>query len=167
MYRALDVANYVINRYNENNISITNLKLQKVLYYIQAAFLVERGPGCFKDEIMCWRHGPVIQSVYNKFSKYGSEIIPRQEQKSQMVFDEGKWKFESRLINKNDIDIKDRNLIDKVADGLASYEPWYLVDRTHEEDPWKNLEYYNVEITQESIRRYFENHPERMYGDFN
>ena len=66
MYAAVDIANYVVNYVKDHGEHISNLKLQKILYYIQAAFLCEKGKGCFSDPIMCWRHGPVVQSVYNK-----------------------------------------------------------------------------------------------------
>ena len=76
MYTAMEIAVHVINYVKGQNGHISNLKLQKILYYIQAAFLCERGEVCFDEKILCWRHGPVVQSVYNKFSIYGGEEIP-------------------------------------------------------------------------------------------
>ena len=40
MNRILDVARYIINYSNEKNYGISNLKLQKLLYFVQAFFLV-------------------------------------------------------------------------------------------------------------------------------
>ena len=49
MYNVLDVAIYVINYAYDAGCgeSMSNLKLQKILYYIQAAFLVEKNRECF------------------------------------------------------------------------------------------------------------------------
>ena len=51
MYNVLDVAIYVINYAHDADCgeSMSNLKLQKILYYIQAAFLVEKNRECFKE----------------------------------------------------------------------------------------------------------------------
>ena len=39
MYNALDVSRYIINYSNDKNYGISNLKLQKILYFVQAYFL--------------------------------------------------------------------------------------------------------------------------------
>lgn len=167
MYKAVDIANYVINYIKEHNEHVSNLKLQKLLYYIQAAFLCERNERCFGDAILCWRHGPVIQSVYNKYSQYGSGEIPRQEKEHRLVFKDGRLQVVNRTIDEEKISEPDKALIRSVLDGLMEYSAWYLVDRTHEEEPWKELDYYNEEITPKSIQNYFINHRERVYGEFN
>ena len=47
MYKAMDIAQYVVNYSIEKDNPVSNLKLQKLLYYIQDAFLVEKGEPCF------------------------------------------------------------------------------------------------------------------------
>ena len=41
-YRVLDVCRHVINYSNKHDYGISNLKLQKVLYFIQAYFLITK-----------------------------------------------------------------------------------------------------------------------------
>lgn len=166
MYTAMEIAVHVINYVKGQNGHISNLKLQKILYYIQAAFLCERGEVCFDEKILCWRHGPVVQSVYNKFSIYGGEEIPEQRTEKKIVFKNGRFVLEERPVDGGAIRDGDRELIDRVVDGLKDYDPWYLVDKTHEEAPWKNLGTYNTEITPQAIEQYFVNHRERVYGHF-
>lgn len=48
MYSVLDVARYVVARSNRAG-TISNLKLQKVLYFIQAEFLVVQNMPCFAE----------------------------------------------------------------------------------------------------------------------
>ena len=69
MYKAISVAKYIINYSNSIDSPISNLKLQKLLYYVQAAFLVEEGKKCFCDEIVAWAFGPVVPDVYTNILK--------------------------------------------------------------------------------------------------
>lgn len=57
MYSVLDVARYVVARSNRAG-AISNLKLQKVLYFIQAEFLVVQNMPCFAEQIEAWDFGP-------------------------------------------------------------------------------------------------------------
>ena len=74
-YRAIDIAKIIVNDAIDIGHPITNLKLQKLLYYVQAAFLVEYNTPCFDDDIVAWKYGPVVERVYNDFRIYGSNII--------------------------------------------------------------------------------------------
>ena len=75
MYKALDIAKWLINEAVQYNITITPMKLQKLLYYAQAYALGMSGEPLFNDEIQAWKHGPVIPVVYNAYSKYGRAPI--------------------------------------------------------------------------------------------
>ena len=59
----LDVSRYIINYCNENYYLISNLKLQKILYFVQAFFLEAKNEECFREEIEAWDFGPVIPEV--------------------------------------------------------------------------------------------------------
>ena len=54
---------------------ISNLKLQKLLYYAQGMHLALYDAPLFGDEIVAWRHGPVVESVYQKYKTNGSNAI--------------------------------------------------------------------------------------------
>lgn len=51
MYNVLDVCRYVINYSNDKDYDISNLKLQKLLYFIQAYFLINKNETCFNETI--------------------------------------------------------------------------------------------------------------------
>lgn len=55
---------------NLENIMMTNLKLQNVLYYVQTKSLIETGKPVFEDDFEAWRGGPVIRDVYREFMRY-------------------------------------------------------------------------------------------------
>ena len=72
--RALDIANYLIDT-QYDNITYSNLSLNKLLYFAQMYALKEYNTPLYPDEIKAWRYGPVIESVYSAFKLYGSCAI--------------------------------------------------------------------------------------------
>ncbi len=55
--------------------TISNLKLQKLLYYAQGIFLAINDEPLFEEPILAWAHGPVVESVYHEYKAYGSSGI--------------------------------------------------------------------------------------------
>lgn len=168
MYSALDVARYVINYSNKKGNDITNLKLQKILYYIQAGFLIETGERCFSDPILSWQHGPVVRNVYNVYRKNTSLPIPEQTVYDAIDVKDGRLVSVKKVFSEEEYQEEDRELFNRIIDGLAGLDAWRLVEKTHEEDPWKQVKNYNEEITTESIREFFSSpeHRGRIYGKF-
>lgn len=163
-YRAIDIANYVVNYTIDIDQPISNLTLQKILYYIQAAFLVRRGRPAFNDKILKWRYGPIVKSVYDEYKIYVDKLIcERSEKIEDLYYKEDEWGFyfvdyePSKIINK-----KDLRIIEKVCLAKIKYDPFELVRKTHEEDPWIFTS-DNNEIRQECIRKYFIINKERIY----
>ena len=143
---AIDVAENIIKIYNEKvdrlvkeyNIVpeyITNLKLQKLLYYVQAISLQVFEKIAFKEKIIAWSYGPVVNEVYQKYKENHSNEIKIEEKVK---------KLSSGL----------EKLINEVIDSYGSMEANKLIDFTHEEEPWKNTE-INKEIKTDIIKDYF------------
>ena len=142
MYRALSVARYIIERCHLQNRTISNLKLQKILYFVQAEFLVSRNQPCFIEEIEAWDFGPVVPEVYQEYKIFGSANIP--------VF--------RKTLGGVSIARCDQTLINEVVDECAKYSASALVDITHHQTPWieaYNRVGYNNVISKESIKAYF------------
>ncbi len=142
MYNVLDIAQYIIRRCNEQNQPISNLRLQKILYFVQAEFLVSKGEPCFNERIEAWAFGPVVPEVYHRYKGYGAASIPFVTT-SPFI----------RLLCE-----EDQNLIDRVIDETSKYSVTTLVDITHNQTPWINAYRlgFNCPITNESIKSFFE-----------
>ncbi len=140
-YRALDVAKYVVNYVNNEGKPITHLQIQKILYYIQAQFLVEKSKPLFLEPIEAWRHGPVVSSVYSYYRRYTNMAIFSKEQPS-VTFTTNEQK-----------------IMNKVIDKYKEVNGWDLVNKTHQESPWKDVyrngQGMNCEIPLYSIKKYF------------
>ena len=137
-YNALEVAKYVINHEHGKGREISNLRLQKLLYFVQAKVLVETGEPCFDDEIEAWDFGPVVPAVYYAYKIFGSWDIVID---TSVPF----------------IDKSVSALIDSIVDSCKDYPTFQLVDITHKQSTWKDarLKVKNSIITKDSISGYF------------
>ena len=70
-----NVANNFIKRSKEENISITPLKLQKLVYFLYMSYLVKTGDKLFTERFETWKYGPVLPSLYSEFMAYGQKPI--------------------------------------------------------------------------------------------
>ena len=141
MYDALDVAAYIVHYCKQKKWPISNLKLQKILYFVQAQFLVARGEPCFYNGIEAWDFGPVVPEVYHEYKIFGSSNIIQPNNK---IF--------SRNISEDD-----RNLIEIVVSECNDFSASQLIEITHNQSPWVEAyqEHMNNIITNEAIQQYF------------
>eukprot|EP00826_Nyctotherus_ovalis_P042107 TRINITY_DN4299_c0_g1_i16.p2 TRINITY_DN4299_c0_g1~~TRINITY_DN4299_c0_g1_i16.p2 ORF type:complete len:120 (+),score=6.22 TRINITY_DN4299_c0_g1_i16:161-520(+) len=76
-YKAKDIANWFL-AYNQSKIvdngadEITNLKMQKLLYYAQGTYLALKDEKLFDEDLVAWTHGPVVKEIYYDFCQYKS-----------------------------------------------------------------------------------------------
>ena len=116
MYTAEEIAKFVITFCNSIGRPISNLHLQKILYYLQVHF-AKRGQQLFIDELYAWQYGPVVPNVYFLFSGYGATKIRN-----------------SYVTNiQSDIAREIENIVRRLID----ISPCELVNMTHKENgPW-------------------------------
>lgn len=110
MYTATEIARYVINKCTIDGHPISNLQLQKILYYIQKQFLCN-GMIAFSDEIEAWQFGPVVPQVYRQYCGFGSMPI----RMKYLVY----------------ISEEYRKIIDSIVEKKRSLNPWDMVEDTH------------------------------------
>ncbi len=138
--KVLNLAEYIIRHAEGQGTFVTNLKLQKTLYYLQGYSLKKFEEAAFDDDILNWQYGPVAPTAYFAYSSYGADPLESNE---------------SVQIEKMRKDQK--NLFDKVIDVCLDLSARRLVQMTHEEAPWKET-CQNEEITTASIARFFRAH---------
>lgn len=121
MYTAIKIAAYIIKKSVDNMKYIDNLKLQKLLYYIQGAYICNKKSKIFSEDILAYRYGPVVKEVYEKYRhNVGSNI----------------YYIETDGII-DDIVEQDREIIDFIINKFENNSSWSLVEKTHEEYPYK------------------------------
>lgn len=114
-----NVARYFLSLADEEaGDDISNMKLQKLLYYAQGFHLALFDRPLFPNEIRAWTHGPVVPDVYRDYKHYGSGVIPRADCDLQALSRE------------------EQELLAEVYQVYGQYSAWKLRNMTHEEAPW-------------------------------
>ena len=72
------VADYILRSCHDSGELISNLKLQKLLYYAQAWYLALYDRSLFNDRLEAWVHGPVQPAVYGRFKHHRWDPISDQ-----------------------------------------------------------------------------------------
>lgn len=123
---------------------LSNLKLQKLLYYAQGNYLAtNEGNPLFDDRIEAWSHGPVIPAVYHEYKRFGRGAVCLERD------DPFEW---------DDIDADTTQFLIDVWDRYGGLAPWKLRNMTHSEAPWVDTfrnDELHIEIPRESLLRYF------------
>jgi len=137
-----DVARYFLTLMSEENGDlISNLKLQKLVYYAQGSSLALLKRPLFPEPIEAWLHGPVVPVLYDEYKKYDSGPIPRPQDVYFERYDE-----------------ESQALLNEVYSVFGQYSAWKLANMTHEEAPWKEV--YESSpggtIPLEAMKKYFE-----------
>ena len=145
------IADYIILRLNaDEETSLINLKLQKLLYYLQAWSLGINKERFLNCSFEAWVHGPVSRVLYDRFKDtrnlYSFITV-------------------SDVIYKNpeaSIEEKDIEFINYILDNYAGFSGAELESMTHKEDPWLEarkgllpMQSCNNVISEETMQNYY------------
>ncbi|MFH1620548.1 MAG: type II toxin-antitoxin system antitoxin SocA domain-containing protein [Patescibacteria group bacterium] len=143
---AMSIAKWFVDRANkefvdEDGVSegLTNLKLQKLLYFAQAVSLSLKDQPLFNDKIEAWKFGPVIPVVYHALKEFENAPV----------------KITSAT---QEISPEVASLLENVWSVYGKFSAHELVNITHNHLPWKEVYLSggkNNEITAESIKKYY------------
>jgi uncharacterized phage-associated protein len=122
MLDCLEVARYfIIRAYEEGReATMTNMKVQKLLYYAQSLHLALNNEPLFEHEMQAWRYGPVCPPAYHYYSEFEAQQLPVPDR--DFV---------------NNLPQAIRMLLEEVWDYFGAYHAYFLSDMTHLEFPWK------------------------------
>lgn len=116
--------------------TISNLKLQKLLYYAQGFHLaIYDGRPLFEEDIIAWSYGPIVREVYDEYSELGSSAIPMPDENIELTSEENE-------------------LIGDVWSVYGQFSALKLMEMTHNEMPWMTTEKNSV-ISHEKLREFF------------
>ncbi|MCS5479855.1 SocA family protein [Corynebacterium sp. YIM 101645] len=146
VHNALQIAHWFVAWAEELDADLSNLKLQKLLYYAQGEHIGATGRKLFFEPIQAWQHGPVVAEVYHEAKKWGRNPIDPDE----FVPENFDWDDYS--------DVQDELV--KVWREYGVYSAWALREKTHGEAPWVDAFHpgRNVEITDAALKAFFGTH---------
>lgn len=133
---AIDVAKFLLTV-----IPSSHLKIQKLLYYCYAEFLERTGQKLFKEPIVAFKYGPVVESVFKKFTSHGSCVIDYEEDENFIITTEKLAATPSFIkIAYSEYGLVALDCIIDILNKYGDMEPFDLVERTHKPDgPWERV----------------------------
>ena len=149
MRPAIDVGRYLIHlaspTEDEDSDCLCNLRLQKLLYYVQGWHLASYAQPLFAERLEAWQHGPVVREIYSTFKQFGCSTIPPLEGKEP-----------------EDLPGKDKLSIRHIWEQYKQYSASALRAMTHRDGPWRNAYRScgpegrcDAEITPDALREFF------------
>ena len=79
-----DVARFIVRKYIADGNPVTNMKLQKMLYYAWVGYYRRFGDYLFRDDICAWRYGPIVPKVHREYRIYAGMPILRSAEPAEM-----------------------------------------------------------------------------------
>ena len=119
-----DVCDFIIHRATAGGVALSHIKLQKLLYYVQAWKLAFDEQTLFDGKFQAWVHGPVNREIYDRFVSTKSLYSPvcAEDMRSQ--------DFLNRLSE------DDLAHIENVLETYMAFSGTQLEEMTHKEQPW-------------------------------
>lgn len=118
---------YFLALANSKGEVITNLKIQKLLYYAQSWYLANFKEPLFEEDFQAWVHGPVISSLYTKLKSKG--YYAGTPIRSRFSLEN----VENKL---DEIDKNIKPFLEEIARVYFPFGAYQLELMTHKEDPW-------------------------------
>jgi uncharacterized phage-associated protein len=147
---AVELAYYILARIGRAN----QLKIQKLVYYIDAWHLAYFDEAIVFEDYEAWVHGPVVRQIWDRFgskSRLYTDLVLKNEAVEGVL---------SNVENKITQDQKD--LIDNVLQEYGDKSAYHLESLTHSETPWKEArsgcmpgERSDTLISKESMKKYY------------
>lgn len=134
-YSAHEIANYFLwKAQRENQELLSNMKLQKLVYYSQGLHLAFFDSPLFNDKIEAWMYGPVVPDLYHAYKRHEAGGIPADSN------------FDPSIIDDNT-----KELLDDVFNVFGQFSAIRLMEIAHSDKCWKDAGIKN-EITMDSMK---------------
>lgn len=155
-YTPSHVANFFLQHAENNEIPVSVMKLNKLVYFAYGWTLALLDRPLFNEQIEAWKYGPVIPSLYHEFKHFGSKPI----EDGVRSYDFDAFKDEKPVapeLPQNEKEIIE--ILNKVWDLYKDFSATTLMRLTHEKGaPWDRVfkkNERNIAIDDTIIKEYF------------
>jgi len=158
MYTPSHVANFLLDKSEEENIPLSQLKLIKLVYVMYGWVLATLDRRLFDEPIQAWRFGPVIPSLYHEFKHF--KAGPIKGRSIQLDVHEGINVLDMNIIEPRiPHDDKALVILEKAWDVYKHFPAMALVEKTHANGtPWSKhyqAGVHNIVIPDTEIKEHF------------
>lgn len=130
-YSAKAVANFFLKKAKDAGEALDHLQLQKIVYFAHAVYFNKNHEPLIVDPVFAWKHGPVIQTLYDALKCYGSG--PVQQFVTELKRDpSGQVMLITPMVNPNDTKVL--NFLDLAYNELHKLPGWRLRCVSHAEN---------------------------------
>ena len=120
-FDVVEIAEYLIKQFEDLESSISQLKLQKLIYYAQGIGFGRYGVKLFNGPLLAWEHGPVVRLIFDRYTNLGKAPLSYSADVSL------------EMIENNEIVL---NILEETIALYGIYDAWHLRTKTHNESPW-------------------------------
>ena len=156
MYSAKAIANYFLDKADEDSISLSPMKIIKLVYIAHGWYLALTDEPLIKDYVEAWTYGPVIPDLYHEFKQFGSDPIQgRAFERIEPSIYAGE--------NSLELPFSTEQFLNRIWDIYKEYTALQLSSATHQPDtPWyitmqEHSGLKNPVIEDKLIRKYYVN----------
>jgi uncharacterized phage-associated protein len=143
-YPAMTIAKWFVAWAQAQPEELSNMKLQKLLYFAQGHYLARHHAPLFAEPMQAWSHGPVVPRVYRAYKHFGSSTVELDDAA------DFSW---------DDVDPATSEFLSMVWNTYGGYSAGRLRNMTHEDGPWRTSwrgeDERDVPISQDAMERYF------------
>jgi len=154
--KALDIATIVLAHSDNTGDLVTNKKLQKLLYYIEA-WSQAYDMSLIDDNFEAWVHGPVVPAVYHEYKRFGYAPIVTSyapgESSSQRL---------GKLLSSPDLTSEQKDILFAVLEQYSPMSSYQLEQLSHKEQPWIEaregcgpVDHCSESISKDTMRRFY------------
>lgn len=135
-----EVANYILDYADDHGIEMTNLKLQKIVYFCHAWYMVTRGKPLIRHNFEAWEFGPVLPYLYQIFKAFEHQKITDRAYKLDVMTGQ-------RLLAKIDLDEVEEETLRNIVSFYSRLSASQLVDQSHiYGGPWHRVWHYKGKV---------------------
>jgi len=147
MYSALTIANFFIRKGLLEKITVTPMKLQKLIYFSHGWHLAFFNKPLIKEDVQAWAYGPVIPAIYHIYKNYGNATITKDVEEGIEALGDETIEF-----------------LDFIWGTYKKFSPIHLSNITHVKDsPWDQVRQGHqgdlrrgIPMGNDLIKRYFQ-----------
>jgi uncharacterized phage-associated protein len=170
-FSAKAVANYFLGRAKSEGQSLDPMQIQKLVYYGQGWHLALRDKSLIRETIEAWPYGPVIESLFHEFKRWGSGAIRELAMRDEGgIFGRQYASLDQEATFDEDLEAAN-SILDRVWQVYGNYSGIQLSDLTHKPNsPWATARAAsrgarNIPISNESMKTYFKARVQRNVHD--
>jgi uncharacterized phage-associated protein len=125
------IANLMLDEADRSGYRLTNLALQKLLYFAHAIFLIEQKCTLVSGYFEAWEYGPVHPATYQAFKQAGAEPINFRAQRLDVATG-----VRTEIAPPGDLQVKQH--VARIMQSYGRMTPGRLVDISHAKGaPWE------------------------------